>query len=77
MRIDEIVMKLIGDIEPVGDSGIDEKRLENLTDLCALTDNLLERIASLRRHSSRHEASIKKIGNQAMKFFISIRTFND
>ena len=41
MEVYDVVKKLIGPIEPVGESHTDEKRFENLKALTELVDSLL------------------------------------
>lgn len=76
MSIDvyEVVQKLIGSIEPIGDSGIDEIRLKNLKETTALVDALMQDIYNLRAHSGRHEHSIKQACRHASGFLTHIRS---
>lgn len=41
MDVYEVVKKLIGPINPVGETHTDDKRHENLVDMCGLVDKLL------------------------------------
>lgn len=69
MNVTEIVKKLIGSVEPAGDSDIDEKRFENLKELCLLTSNLVGEISRVvDRNKNAHESSIQKIVQYADKF---------
>lgn len=76
MSIDvyEVVKRLIGEIAPVADSGIDEIRLENLRQMTALVDALLQDIHELRRLSGRREDSLRQAARRADKFFDHVRT---
>ncbi len=47
MDIYEVVMKLAGQVEPVGETHTDDKRYENLQQLTALTEQLLTDICSI------------------------------
>ena len=61
----EIITKLIGPIQPVGESNEDSKRLENLTATTELIDRLLKDVADASDSKNRYEASMKQIGLQA------------
>ena len=64
----EIVGKLIGPIQPVGESNADSKRLENLKAQIDLVHDLLEEIVEVRENKSRHESSMKHMGKTADEF---------
>lgn len=65
----EIVKKLIGPINPVGKSEVDQERLENLNKLCDLVEMLLMDIDDARHEGEgRYESSMKLIGNRAGEF---------
>ena len=66
---EDIVMKLIGPIEPIGDSSVDPKRLENLKELCKLTELLVARIDRVScENRDREEWSMKEAGKYADDF---------
>ena len=65
MNIAEIVMKLTGPIEPVGESIDDAQRLENLDTLTKAVDALIREIGYAAMNNTRHEASMRRIGNRA------------
>lgn len=60
MEMYEIVKKLIGDIEPYGDTNIDEKHMKNLSEHIELVDLIL-----VAKYKNRPEASMKEIGERA------------
>ncbi len=65
----DVVKKLIGGINPVGDASFDEKRLENLKSMCDLITELVEGVKSVAYHNQfAHEHSIKKASDYARKF---------
>jgi len=68
MNVHEIVTKLIGPIDAVGESQTDEKRLNNLKQMTALVDLLLGDIGSVRGYKDRQEMSMKLIGKHADAF---------
>jgi hypothetical protein len=73
MDVLEVVMRLNGPIEPVGDSSIDRRRLENLKALCDLTGALLVEIAGVADATDDHMASIKAAKDCAAEFIASTR----
>lgn len=68
MEIIDIVKKLIGEIEPIGESHEDEKRFENLKVMTKLVDDLLTDIDRVSCDKDRYEASRKKAGKYASDF---------
>jgi len=67
-----IVHKIIGPIDPVGDSGVDEKRYENLLQTIHLLHSLIMDLRDVASHKISHEHSVKKAGEKADKFLQSI-----
>ncbi len=69
MEIQEIVMKLIGNINPNGETNTDNDRFENLKCLCDLVDILVGKIdyVSYKNKDSR-EFSVKRASDYADKF---------
>lgn len=72
MDLHEIVMKLVGPIDPLGESNADERRLENIQVLTELVDNLLADISSVAHNAGRQEASMKAIGEHASQFLANV-----
>lgn len=68
MEMHEIVMKLIGPVQPTGDHGADQKRLANMEALTELVDSLLFEIDAATPAANRPEASMKAIGVHAAEF---------
>ena len=65
----EVVKKLIGEIDPVGETRADERRLENLQKLTSLVYALLSDIREVAIYNeSRAEFSMSKAGKEARKF---------
>jgi hypothetical protein len=64
----EIVKKLIGSIQPVGETNTDNERYENLKAMTALIFDLLEEIEKVSELKDRHEFSVKRAGQTANKF---------
>jgi hypothetical protein len=69
MEIEEIVMKLVGPIKPIGDSNTDKKRLDNLKILCDITEKFVHAIDSVAcDHKDSYEDSTKTSGKYAENF---------
>lgn len=68
----EIVKRLIGPINPVGETHTDEKRLENLRSFIQLTGELVGEIADVAIQKNRHEHSIKKAAKIADEFLTGL-----
>lgn len=73
MELVDIVMKLTGPVDPVGDTHIDGKRLNNLLALRDLTRELLDRIEAVAEASDGHMASIKAAKDCASAFLADVR----
>ena len=69
MEIYEVVAKLVGSIQPIGDTNVDNERFANLTVLCELVDKLLTDIDDVAMNKDRAEYSMKRAGQAASKFF--------
>ena len=74
MELHEIVMKLVGPVQPSGDSRIDAARLANMETLIALADELIGEISLAAHSATRHEASMKAIGKRARRFLDELAT---
>ena len=68
MNHTEIVKKLVGNIQPAGESHTDKERFENLKDMCLLVDNLVSEIVDVSKNKDRYEHSMKEMGLFANKF---------
>jgi len=77
MEIYEIVQKLIGSIEPYGDTNIDEVRVKNLENHINLTYSLIEDLIGTARYKDRREYSIKTIGINAYNGLLEIKEMID
>ena len=69
----EIVKKLIGGIQPVADSRVDELRFRNLESTCELVDKLMNDICGVARMCDRPEASVKKASLYAETFIQDLK----
>lgn len=68
MDYTEIVKKLVGNVEPVGETHTDDFRFENLQQMTALIDELLHEVCEVAKQKDRHEYSISKAGRHAHGF---------
>lgn len=69
MDVYEVVRKLIGPIDPVGETREDERRFENLKKMCELMDQIHTDIDDVVTYNkNRVEYSMKKAGEFADKF---------
>ncbi len=73
----EIIKKLIGPINPVGETREDEKRLENLEYLIGVIELFVEDIEEVAKHRNRVEYSMKKAGERAYKFRNTLTGYED
>lgn len=72
MKVVDVVRKLIGPIEPVGESNEDDRRLNNLNELVTLVDMLIGDISMVARSKDRQEHSMKRAGRFAHSFLKDI-----
>ena len=68
----EVVMKLIGEIRPIGESNADRDRFDNLMKLTKLVDKLVYEIDNIIIYKTRPEYSMKKAGVFADNFLIEL-----
>ena len=73
MKLEDIVMKLIGSVQPYGSEHLDTERLENMKTLTALVEYLLYQIEQAAESANRPEASVRSIGLYAKNFLDKIR----
>jgi hypothetical protein len=65
----DVVKKLVGAINPVGETNTDNERFENLKEMTHLVEMLIidiDRVAT--NNQNRHEFSLKRAGDFASKF---------
>ena len=68
MDIHEIVKKLIGPIDPVGETRADAVRLENLKMAIHLVEEMVSELHGVATHAIRQEFSMAKAGKLADQF---------
>ncbi len=72
MELLTIIMKLNGMVHPTGEHGTDQERLVNLKNLTDLFDSLLLVLVKASNSATRHEDSMKKIGQYAQNYLIGV-----
>jgi hypothetical protein len=68
MELVDIVRKLVGPIDPIGETNADANRFQNLQVITNLVDRLIGDIDRVASNKNRMEYSIQKAGNYATKF---------
>jgi hypothetical protein len=71
----EIVLKLLGRTDPVGETHTDNKRFDNLQETIALLHLLLGDIKLVASYKDRHEYSMRKAGEEADEFIKDIADY--
>lgn len=74
MDYSEIVDKLIGPIQPLGETNEDEQRFKNLQEMCTLTEHLVEKIQTVAWTMHFNQHSVQKAGQYADTFLNNLRT---
>jgi hypothetical protein len=69
----DVVKKLIGPIDPVGDSSRDGARYGNLQEMCILVDKLLFEIHTVSQESESQEHSVKRAADYAKEFINAVK----
>lgn len=67
MDILDVVMRIVGPVDPVGDFDEDGKRLSNLQDLFDLTDGLLKKIDTIASYQGK-EGTVRLAANKCNEF---------
>lgn len=73
MELNDIVLKLIGPVEPIGETYEDNRRYKNLEELIKLVDHLLYNIDVVATGKDRVEYSIKRAGVLADEFLKDVK----
>jgi len=70
----EVINKLVGEINPIGETNIDNQRYDNLIMLCTITNELLHKIFDVSiENKDRSEFSMKRAGRYAETFLNSLK----
>ncbi len=71
----DVIKKLIGKINPIGESNTDAARFKNLEELTSLVENLITDIDDMAfNNKDAYEFSVKKAANHATEFLNRIRS---
>ena len=73
----EVIEKLIGDVEAVGETNHDEDAFINLGLMKGVCDALLIDIYKSSKTKNRHEYSMKKVGKSAYMYLKDLRDWLD
>jgi hypothetical protein len=68
----DVVKKLIGEVQPVGDSSADEFRMRNLKVMTDLVERLLADIVRVALQAGRQESSVRQAGKFAERVLAEI-----
>jgi hypothetical protein len=68
----DVVKKLIGNVQPCGDSCFDKQRLENLKIMCEIADNLIGELREASKAKNSQKNSMREIGQCADKFLSDV-----
>jgi hypothetical protein len=74
-QLSDTIMRLIGEIEPVGDTNIDTIRLMNMHRLQELIESLIFEVNYVCAYSDNKEFSMKTIGEDAVAWLRKERDF--
>jgi hypothetical protein len=76
--VEEIIFKLVGKIQPIGESTTDGMRFENLIMMCDLVNRLVTKIDEVAYdNKDRHEYSMKRAGEYAKDFLTKTLGINE
>ena len=68
MSVEEILEKLLGKIEPVGETNEDNKRYENIENYKKALNFIFGRLEKASLYADRKEYSMQKIGKECKEF---------
>jgi len=71
----DVAQKLIGPIDPVGESRTDEKRFQNLKQHCELIELLVQEVEVVAMNQTRVEHSMRKAGEFAAHYLRDLGNF--
>lgn len=72
-NIYEVTKKLIGNINPQGESHIDTNNYSNLEQIIELAESIIDDIVLVSQNKTRYEASMKKAGLRADQFLQQLK----
>ena len=72
-NVEEVTTRLLGAIEPQGETNIDNVRYENLKQTIELTEFLIDKIIMVARNKDAPEYSVNRAGNEADDFISRLK----
>ena len=72
-QVYEVVTKLVGPIDPIGETNADGVRFDNLKVMVDLTEKILDDIRYIKGSQASYEASVKKAGDFAAYALIEFK----
>ena len=69
----DVIKKLIGRVEPIGESNEDSERLINLEDLIYVTECLIRDLKSVAEYNRYYESSVKYAGLTSSKYLNGLK----
>ena len=76
-QLADILITLIGEVQPIGETNTDNDRYQNLIQLEGVIDLLLDEIEKVAKCSDRPEFSMSKAGKQAVSWFSDTQSWVD
>jgi len=69
----DVVQKMLGQIEPVGETNTDNTRFINLKETVIVFDRLLQNLSDVARYSDAPEYSVSRAGKYAKEFLANVK----
>lgn len=73
MELIDVVKKLTGKIQPIGESTEDANRYNNLLSMCSLVDGLIHEICLISLLKDHYQGSLMKAGKFADEFLQDLK----
>jgi hypothetical protein len=73
MDIEDVVYKIIGEIKPVGETYIDNKRFISLEIMCELVQKIISDMVEVAEDKNNHAFSISNSGKRSFDFLKRIK----
>lgn len=70
LEIDEILMRVLGEIEPWGETNIDTLRFKNVENYKVALEFIINKLSRASKFKDRREYSIQKIGKECFDILI-------
>lgn len=76
-QLANILITLIGEVEPIGETNTDNDRYQNLIQLEGVIEHLLDEVEKVSKCSDRPEYSMSKAGKQTVIWLSEIQSWID